>query len=306
MNGWTTESVCERHARLDPGRRRIDDRRTGQHVRLVDAIAQHCGCDGKLRASVDSQRCEGVGADPGRGSPAGGDDVRDRVGQVELALGVVRIELLERVPQRAGLEHVDRRVHLPDRALGLGSVLVLDDRLDRAVGAPDDPAVRKHCVGHEREDRHGGAMAPVLIDQRPQVIAGQQGRGGVEDEDTPGEAIERRARRGDRVAGAERPLLHHDLDAVVGVSGRRRGDDHERVGSRLERGLDHPVDDAAAEQRVEVLRQRRAHAGAEPAGHHHRCELRRSRFAMAGAPGFEPGIAGPKPAALPLGYAPPG
>jgi hypothetical protein len=27
--------------------------------------------------------------------------------------------------------------------------------------------------------------------------------------------------------------------------------------------------------------------------------------AMAGAPGFEPGIAGPKPAALPLGYAPP-
>src|SRR3954451_21706569 len=28
-------------------------------------------------------------------------------------------------------------------------------------------------------------------------------------------------------------------------------------------------------------------------------------WAMAGAPGFEPGIAGPKPAALPLGYAPP-
>src|SRR5215472_4680639 len=26
---------------------------------------------------------------------------------------------------------------------------------------------------------------------------------------------------------------------------------------------------------------------------------------IAGAPGFEPGIAGPKPAALPLGYAPP-
>jgi hypothetical protein len=26
--------------------------------------------------------------------------------------------------------------------------------------------------------------------------------------------------------------------------------------------------------------------------------------ALAGAPGFEPGIAGPKPAALPLGYAP--
>ena len=29
-----------------------------------------------------------------------------------------------------------------------------------------------------------------------------------------------------------------------------------------------------------------------------------SRSVKAGAPGFEPGIAGPKPAALPLGYAP--
>ena len=31
---------------------------------------------------------------------------------------------------------------------------------------------------------------------------------------------------------------------------------------------------------------------------------RLTRLMMAGAPGFEPGIAGPKPAALPLGYAP--
>src|SRR5690349_5155712 len=32
-----------------------------------------------------------------------------------------------------------------------------------------------------------------------------------------------------------------------------------------------------------------------------------TRFAeLAGAPGFEPGMAGPKPAALPLGYAPTG
>src|SRR5204862_6174584 len=31
---------------------------------------------------------------------------------------------------------------------------------------------------------------------------------------------------------------------------------------------------------------------------------RRARRRVAGAPGFEPGIAGPKPAALPLGYAP--
>src|SRR5581483_5935633 len=49
--------------------------------------------------------------------------------------------------------------------------------------------------------------------------------------------------------------------------------------------------------------------GAEASGHDHGCERQighvvASATQMAGAPGFEPGIAGPKPAALPLGYAP--
>src|SRR5262249_7399738 len=71
-----------------------------------------------------------------------------------------------------------------------------------------------------------------------------------------------------------------------------------------------------------------AHARAEPGGHHGGCDRslghdrvmrgrldrgsterrrsvrRRRSGTLAGAPGFEPGIAGPKPAALPLGYAP--
>ena len=66
---------------------------------------------------------------------------------------------------------------------------------------------------------------------------------------------------------------------------------------------------------MEVLRHGGLHPGAEAAGHHDGCEggvghgLRSLELGVpqgrcAGAPGFEPGIAGPKPAALPLGYAP--
>ena len=64
--------------------------------------------------------------------------------------------------------------------------------------------------------------------------------------------------------------------------------------------VDDPVDEPPPEQRVQVLRRRGLHPRAETRGHHDSSEVRHE----AGAPGFEPGITGPKPAALPLGYAP--
>src|SRR5581483_4279987 len=85
-----------------------------------------------------------------------------------------------------------------------------------------------------------------------------------------------------------------------------RGDDDEALDPGVARSRDHPVDEPAPEQRVQVLRRRAAHARAEAAGHHDCCELVRhvGQEKMAGAPGFEPGITGPKPVALPLGHAP--
>ena len=100
-------------------------------------------------------------------------------------------------------------------------------------------------------------------------------------------------------------LLDGDLDAVVARRASPASDDDERVGAERARGRDHPVDDPPAEQRMQVLRRRGLHPRAEPAGHDDGCEVRsRQEQRLAGAPGFEPGIAGPKPAALPLGYAP--
>jgi hypothetical protein len=70
-------------------------------------------------------------------------------------------------------------------------------------------------------------------------------------------------------------LLHRDLDgpAVVGVARVRRRDDDDALRTALARGVEHPVDDALSEQRVQVLRNRGLHPGAETAGHDHSCEI---------------------------------
>ena len=105
----------DRHVRLDldagldPGRLRIDDRHAGEHVRLVDAVAQRGGGGGELDARVDPLGLDRVGRDVDRDGLAVGDEEPDRVGEVELALRVVRLEPLERGPELLGAEDVDRR-----------------------------------------------------------------------------------------------------------------------------------------------------------------------------------------------------
>ena len=262
--------VClERDPVVDPGGPWIDDRHAGEHVRLVDPVAELGRGDRKLRAGVDAERRELVGAAPRRGPPTVGDKVGDRVGEVKLALGVARIELLERRPERAGGEDVGGGVELPDLALLRRGVPVLDDRLDASVVAADDPAVRERPHRLEREDRHRGVLACVLGGEFPQVRGGQQRRRRIEHEQVAFKAGERVAGRGDGIAGAERLLLNRDLHSLVGVRRVGRGDDHDRVGSGLAGRPDHPVDHAPAEQRVQVLRHGRPHPRPEPACHHY-------------------------------------
>src|SRR5918912_875886 len=78
---------------------------------------------------------------------------------------------------------------------------------------------------------------------------------------------DRGARRAERVARAERLLLHGDVHAVEGVDGVGRDNEDERVGAeRLDR-RDDPVDKPAAEQRMQVLGRRGLHPRAEARGH---------------------------------------
>ena len=48
---------------LDPGRRRVDDRDAGEHVALVDAVAEHRRGLGELGARVHALGLERVGGD---------------------------------------------------------------------------------------------------------------------------------------------------------------------------------------------------------------------------------------------------
>ena len=114
------------------------------------------------------------------------DEVADGVGQVELALGVVRLEPLERRPEQVGAEDVDRGVALLERELLGRRVDGLDDRLDGSVGAANDAAVGASVRGLEREHGRGRLLAPVRRDERLEQLRGQQRRVAGEDEQVLG------------------------------------------------------------------------------------------------------------------------
>ena len=103
--------------RLDPGRRRIDERDAGEHVALVDAVADHVGGSGELDAGVHALGLARVGRDVRGHGLAVLDEEAHGVGEVELALCVLRLEPLERRPEEVGANDVDRGVHLVDLEL---------------------------------------------------------------------------------------------------------------------------------------------------------------------------------------------
>ena len=86
--------------RLDPGRRRVDDRHPGEHVLFVDPIAERRGGGRKLDAGVHAFGLTRLG-------PVGGDagpilhEQSHGVGQIQLSLRIRRVESLERRPELA-------------------------------------------------------------------------------------------------------------------------------------------------------------------------------------------------------------
>ena len=114
---------------LDPGGRRVFDRHAGEHVSQVDAVAQDTSSIGKFGPRVDTG-LERLGGDADRDLVAVADEQADRVGEVDLALGVVRLDPVERRPELLGSEHVDRGVRLLELELRRGRVAGLDDPLE--------------------------------------------------------------------------------------------------------------------------------------------------------------------------------
>ena len=76
------------------------------------------------------------------------------VGQVVLALGVVVAQPRQRLEQELGVEGEDPGVDLADLPLLGGGVLLLDDRLDVAVGVAHHPAVAERVGDDPGQDAH--------------------------------------------------------------------------------------------------------------------------------------------------------
>ena len=169
---------------------------------------------------------------------------------------------------------------------------------------PEHPAVLPGVVGLEREHGRRRRLARCVSRSSLEQAGRQKGRVARKHENLL-DPDERTSRAAHRVPRPERSFLDGNDDAVEARL-RSRARRPRRAGRRrAPRRMQDPVHHPPTEQRMEVLRCGRAHARAEPGRHDDSSEREFGHGAsMAGAPGFEPGITGPKPVALPLGHAP--
>ena len=166
------------------------------------------------------------------GLPAG-DDVADGVGQVELALRVVRLQPVERRPERLGAEDVDGGVRLADREL-----LRASRRAASTIDSRSPPASRTIApVAAESSGTKERTVAPApcarcVLDERLEELVVSSGVSPERTRTSSAPASASPALR-DRVARAERPLLNRDRRSPGNAVGRvRRGDDDERLRRR--------------------------------------------------------------------------
>ena len=197
---------------------------------------------------------------------AGLDQLRQHVRQVQLALGVVGVDLAERGEQARAVERVHARVDLADLEL-------LGRRV--ALGLDLDDAFHVAVACHGRRARTGrGRRAPwspssprrrSLRGPRPGPSSASRGdqRHVAGEHDDRRVGVDVRTGGRDRVTRAVRLLLDGDDDALrqpVLEPPLRVVDHHDLPGARLLRGEHGPQDQRAAADRVQDLGQRRAHA----------------------------------------------
>src|SRR5438876_532509 len=190
--------------------RQVRDLRAGSDCCVLDLDER---ADLRSLADHADRSHIGEGADLGA-TLALGNERAERVGYRELALGVVRVQALERRPELLGLEDVDPGVDLAQCELVARGVAGLDDPREPTVAVTDDPAVGARVSGLEGEDGRRRVARAMRVDERADRLGPECRDVPVEDEDVTVEALERRARAADRVAGSERLLLHDDLDVL--------------------------------------------------------------------------------------------
>ena len=165
------------------------------------------------------------------------DEEAERVGDIELALGVVRLEPVEHRPELLGAEDVDAGVDLAQLELLGGGVRRFDDAREVARRVAHDAAVGARVVRLEREHGRRGPLASVRLDSARTVSGVSAGTSPFRTRTSPPPSAS--ASRAERTASPVPSglLLHRDLDALerVGAVGRRDDDDRGRRPRRARR-----------------------------------------------------------------------
>jgi hypothetical protein len=271
------EDRCVRldlHVRVDPGGARVVDRDPRPHVGDHDPPARLIARPSEIGAVVHPEVHARIGRAVGGDAQPPLAEQGEHVAEVILALGVVVGDPGEGVGERLGVECVGARVDLPDRELLRGRVagcLGLDDPLDVALRAPDNPPIGARIVHLSRHHGRGGAGIAVRGDQLADDPGGDQRVIAGEDEDGVGVA-HHVAGRPQGAAGAIGFGLDDRLNAVGEGGGEvaiGRDDHADPGGARLPGGGDRPGDHRPSADLVQDLRHGRAHAGALACGHDH-------------------------------------
>ena len=172
--GQDTDVLVQGHGGIDPGGGRINDGHAGAHPGFHDAAVVLRSQRSELHAVVGALDLPAVLGDDG-GNPAAGLARQPQdVGQVLLALRVVRGDVAQGVPQHCGVEGIDAGVDFPDPALGIGGVLVLADAGHCAVCGAEDAAIAGGVVEQCGEHRNRVAFGFVFGDEFGEHPAGQQ------------------------------------------------------------------------------------------------------------------------------------
>jgi len=198
---------------------------------------------------------------------AGRGEHADDVGEVFLALVVVRGELAEHFAQRRRLEDVGAGVDLAEAALGRRRVALLDDGGELAAAVAHDAPEAGGVLDLGGEHRRGGLGGLVGVHQRRERLRAQQRDVAVEHDHGARQVGGGLQRDAHRVPGAaalglgDRDGLGGDLGQVGAdlLAAVPDDDGHAAAGQVGLGGGQDVAHQGAAEQRVQDFRHRRLH-----------------------------------------------
>jgi hypothetical protein len=150
--------------RADVGRRRVDQGHAGGHQFFVLLLSHKPAHFRQFGAAVDPADFLRILDQQRLDRHLAPVVNRHEVGQVELALGVLRGDPAQGVEEGRQIEGVDPAVDFGDVALGRGGVAFLDNPGDAAVAA-DDAAVAVGTFEVRGDHRGGRVCSPMRIGQ---------------------------------------------------------------------------------------------------------------------------------------------